>query len=363
MRALKERLGADRLRFEGVGGHAMAAEGLTSLFPLQDVAVMGFTAVIARLPTLLNRIQRAASAAVAANPDVLVIIDSPDFTHRVARAVRRRAPHIPVVDYVSPSVWAWRPGRARTMRAYVDHLLALLPFEPEAHRQLGGPPTTYVGHPLIERLGEIRPAPGERRALGDGPLELLALPGSRRSEVKRLMEPFGAALGLLQDRFAGRLKVTIPAVSHLADEIAARAKAWPVTPTLVRGEAGKWAAFRRAHAALAASGTVTLELGLAHVPMVVAYRVSKPEEVVKYLIKAPSIVLTNLVLGENVVPERIQWDCTPENLASTLLPLVTDTPERRRQLAAFDRLDRAMHIGDESPSERAARIVADLLTK
>ena len=363
MRALKARLGPERVRFGGVGGHAMAREGVASLFPLADIAVMGFTAVLARLPAIVTRIRRTADAVVAANPDLLVIIDSPDFTHRVAKQVRRRAPSLPIIDYVSPSVWAWRPGRARAMRAYVDHLLALLPFEPEAHRRLGGPPTTYVGHPLIERLDEIRPGPGERRPVGEGAVELVVLPGSRRSEVSRLMEPFGAALGLVQARASRPLSVTIPAVTHLKDEIAAWARAWTVKPVLVQGEAAKWAAFRRAHAALAASGTVTLELGLAGVPMVVAYRVSKPEEILKYLIKAPSIVLTNLVLGENVVPERIQWDCTPERLAESLLPLLAETPERRRQEEAFARLDALMGTGGDRPSERAARVVEAVLDR
>ena len=360
MRSLKTKLGAERLRFGGVGGHAMEREGLKSLFPLEDIAVMGFSAVIARLPTILKRIRLTADAVVAARPDILIIIDSPDFTHRVAKAVRKRAPRIPIVDYVSPSVWAWRPGRAPKMRAYVDHLLALLPFEPEAHRRLGGPPTTYVGHPLIQRLDEIRPV--QPRTLDhEGPLKLLVLPGSRRSEVSRLMEPFGEALSLLKERSPRPFEVTIPAVAHLADEIEARAKAWSVRPRIVRGEAGKWAAFREADAALAASGTVTLELGLSGVPLVVAYRVSKIEEVLKYLIKAPSIVLTNLVLGENVIPELIQWDCTPGKLADTLLPLFADSPERRRQIEAFGRMDGLMRIGDETPSERAARIVAEVL--
>jgi lipid-A-disaccharide synthase len=362
MRSLKARLGAERLRFGGVGGHAMAKEGLSSLFPLEEIAVMGFSAVIARLPAILKRIRMTADAVVAARPDMLVIIDSPDFTHRVAKAVRRRAPEIPVIDYVSPSVWAWRPGRAPKMRAYVDHLLALLPFEPDAHRRLGGPPTTYVGHPLIERLGEVRPAPGERKRVDGQPIRLLVLPGSRRSEVSRLMEPFGEALTLLKERAPRPYEVTIPAVSHLADEIRARAASWSVKPRIVEGEAAKWAAFRQADAALAASGTVTLELGLSGVPMVVAYRVSKIEEVLKYLIKAPSIVLTNLILGENVIPELIQWDCTPEKLADALLPLLGDTPERQRQMDAFSKLDTVMGIGSEAPSERAARIVEEVLS-
>jgi len=359
MRSLKARFGAEHLRFGGVGGHAMEREGLTSLFPLEEIAVMGISAVIARLPSILKRIRFTADAVVAEKPDLLVIIDSPDFTHRVAKTVRRRAPGIPIVDYVSPSVWAWRPGRAPKMRAYVDHLLALLPFEPEAHRRLGGPPTTYVGHPLIERLGEIRPGLGERSS--DGPIKLLVLPGSRRSEVSRLMEPFGEALALLADRSPRPFEVTIPAVPHLAQEIRTRAESWSVKPRIVEGEAAKWAAFRAADAALAASGTVTLELGLSGVPMVVAYRVSKIEEVLKYLIKAPSIVLTNLVLGENIIPELIQWDCTPENLADALLPLLSDTPQRQRQIEAFGRLDDLMRIGDEAPSERAARIVEEVL--
>ncbi len=363
MRALKSRLGADRLRFGGVGGHAMKAEGQTSLFPLEDIAVMGIVAVIGRLPTVLNRIKLTADAVVAANPDILVIIDSPDFTHRVAKAVRKRAPHIPVVDYVSPSVWAWRPGRAAKMRAYVDHLLALLPFEPDAHKRLGGPPTTYVGHPLIERVKEFRPATGERNFTKQGPLNLLVLPGSRRSEVSRLLKTFGEALKLLQQRSARAFEVTIPAVPHLVQAIREGTATWSVKPRIVEGEAAKWQAFRSADAALAASGTVTLELGLSGIPMVVAYKVSWIEALIlRPLIKAQSIVLTNLVLGENAIPEFIQEDCTPETLAAAVLPLLADTPERRAQEAALRHLDELMRIGDEVPSERAARIVEEVLS-
>src|SRR4029077_16581806 len=147
--------------FSGVGGGAMAERGLHSLFPLDDLAINGFSAIPARLPRILRRIREAADAVIAAQPDVLVIIDSPDFTHRVARRVRAVAPHIPIVDYVSPTVWAWRPGRAAAMRHYVDHVLALLPFEPDVHRRLGGPPCSYVGHPLIEEVAKLRRSAGE----------------------------------------------------------------------------------------------------------------------------------------------------------------------------------------------------------
>jgi lipid-A-disaccharide synthase len=361
MRALKAACGDRGVTFAGVGGHAMQGEGLKVLFPVSDIAMMGIGAVVAHLPRLVQRVYSAVNAIVAAQPDAVVIIDSPEFTHAVAKRVRRRLPSLPIVNYVSPSVWAWRPGRARRMRAYVDHVLALKPFEPEAHERLGGPPCTYVGHPLIERLAELRPGSGERPPLHEDPLNLLVLPGSRRSEISRLMEPFGATLGLLAARFPRPLHVVVPTVAHLADEIQAGTRGWPVPAEVVRGEAAKYGAFRKAHAALAASGTVTLELALSGVPMVVAYKVSKLEEQLKYLIKVPSIVLANLILGDNVIPERVQWDCTPDKLAEALLPLLDDTPERQRQVEAFARLDQLMSIGEEAPSERAARLVREAI--
>ena len=290
MRSLRERLAPAPVRFEGVGGRAMEGEGLVSAFPISEINLMGYMPVLVRLPSLIRRIYRTIDAVVGLRPDALVIIDSPGFTQEVALRVRRRQPDIPIVNYVGPSVWAWRPWRARKMRPYIDHILALKPFEPATHLRLGGPACTYVGHPLIERLGELRPAPGERPPLGEGPLRLLVLPGSRRSEVSRLMGPFGDALGLVK-RTGRPFEVTIPAVTRLVDEIKALARSWPVEPRLVLGEEAKYQAFRTAHAALAASGTVTLELALAGVPMVVAYKVSKVEEQLKYFIKVPSIVL------------------------------------------------------------------------
>ena len=355
MRELAGRLG--RVTFRGVGGTRMAAEGLASMFPIEMIQLHGLSEVRLRLPDLRRRIAATADAVVEADPDVLVAIDSPAFSLRVAKRVRRLNPRIPIVDYVSPSVWAWAPWRARRMKPFVDHLMAILPFEPEVHRQLGGPPTTYVGHPLTERLGRLRPGPTERASpvAGERPV-LLVLPGSRRSEVGRLMQRFGETVKLVVDRI-GPLEIVLPAVDALADDIRARAAGWPVQPAIVTGEDAKYAAFRRAKAALAASGTVTLELALSGVPMVVAYRVDIFLRALKPLLRAKSIVLANLIAGENAIPEFLDDDATPENLAGALLPLLQDTPERTRQVAAFDEIERRMRLTEGTPSSRAADIV------
>ena len=178
----------------GIGGRAMAAAGIASPFPISALSIIGVSAIPRRLPTILRRIRESVDAIVAARPDGLVIIDSPDFTHRVARRVRARAPSIPILDYVSPSVWAWRSGRARAMRSYVDCVLAILPFEPDVHARLGGPPCVYVGHPLIERLSQMRPNADEARRRRADPPVVLVLPGSRGGEIRRLIAIFGAAV-------------------------------------------------------------------------------------------------------------------------------------------------------------------------
>jgi lipid-A-disaccharide synthase len=350
--------------FTGVGGETMEAEGLHSIFPLADVAVMGPLAILARLPKLVRRVYQAVAAGLDADPDGVIIIDSPEFTHPIAKRIRKNRPKVPIIDYVSPSVWAWRPGRAKKMRPYVDHLLAILPFEPEAHRRLGGPPCTYVGHPLIEKLDWIKSLDTGELAgrLGLDPAKpvLVVLPGSRPTEVRRLMEPFGGAVRLLIER-TGPLEVIIPAVDSVRHLIEAALPGWPVEPHLVSGESDKFKAFRLAKAALAASGTVTLELGLAGVPMVVAYKVDWVASRLRFLLKVPSIVLANLVIGENVFPEFIQEDCTPEKLSEALAPLLADSPERQRQLAGLDRIAGQMLLGDTTPSQRAAETAMDII--
>jgi len=351
----------DPILFTGVGGEMMEAHGMRSIFPLSDVAVMGPLAILARLPKLVRRVYQAVDAGLKAEPDAIIIVDSPEFTHPIAKRIRRKRPLIPIIDYVSPSVWAWRPGRARKMKPYVDHLLAILPFEPAAHERLGGPACTYVGHPLIERMDWIKGLDttelARRIGLVPGRPVLLVLPGSRQTEVRRLMEPFGETVRLIQERL-GPVEVVIPAVASVRPLIEAGLATWPVTPHLVEGEADKFAAFRLATAALAASGTVTLELALAGAPMAVGYKVDAVANRLRFLMKAPSVVLANLVLGENVFPEFIQEDCTPEKLAGALLPLLTEgSPERERQLKGLSRIPEKMLLDGTTPSEQAAETV------
>jgi lipid-A-disaccharide synthase len=354
MRALKSQ--PRPMRMVGIGGHEMAGEGLQALVPPQHVAFIGL-GLLTHLPAIFRYIREVTAAVVAARPDVLVIIDSPELTHRIAKGVRKAEPRIPIVNYVSPSVWAWRSGRARAMRAYVDHVLALLPFEPQVHERLGGPSCSYVGHPLTERLDELRPNAEEAARRQADPPVVLVLPGSRRGEIARMAAVFGKAIALTRDR-VGTLDVVVPALPHLKDSVAAATAKWAVAPRIVVEPSQKWAAFRVARAALAKSGTITLELALAGVPMVAAYKVALIEELIaRATINVPSIILANLVIGENVVPELLQRQCTPGNLADTLAPLLRDSPERRRQVEAFARLDRIMEVGMASPSRRAAEIV------
>lgn len=349
--------------FFGVGGLQMARHGLESLFPVQELTILGIGAVAPKLRAILRRIRQTADAVIAARPDALIIIDSPDFTHRVARRVRKVAHDIPIINYAPPSVWAWRPWRARAMRRYVDEALAILPFEPAAFARLNGPHCTYVGHPLAERIGELRPGAEEARRRETDPPVVLVLPGSRGSEVRRLTSIFGAAIAKAAER-TGPLDLVLPTLPHISAQVTAATANWPVRPRIIINPDEKHAAFRVARAALAASGTVTLELALAQVPTVAAYRVLAWEGALfRMMASIDTVILANLVLGENVVPEFLQGDCTPERLAAALVPLLGDSPERRRQLTAFARLDSIMKLDQEAPSTRAAQAVLDVISR
>ena len=355
IRALRAR--APGVAISGVGGDAMASEGFVSLFPMSEISLMGVLPVLANLRNVLRRIDQTARAVIAARPDVLVLIDSPDFNHRVARRVRKILPDLKIVNYVGPTVWAWRPGRAKKMRAYVDLILAIFPFEPETHVRLGGPRCVYIGHPLIERLARLQ---GDDEAKKTGPI--LVLPGSRASVVQRMGGVFADAIARF-DALRPGMDYVLPTSRGLASRIEAMIASWPVKPRVVIGDEAKYEAFRAARAALAASGTVTLELALSRTPTIVAYKIPKIEEFfARRLIQVSAVAQPNIILGEMAFPELLQDEANGPLLARRLAEIVDEGPERRRQLEAMGRIRDKLAIGDGlRPSDKGAEAICELL--
>ncbi|MEL6967589.1 MAG: lipid-A-disaccharide synthase [Pseudomonadota bacterium] len=318
----------------GLAGPQLGERGVRSLFNIADIAIMGIAAVFRRLPTIVLHVYRTVDDIVAKNPDVVVLIDSPDFVQAVAKRVRKRAPHIPIINYVCPSVWAWRSGRARAMAAYIDHVLALLPFEPTVLQELAGPPATYVGHPLATRLQALPPRKTDRTAAGRPPV-LLVLPGSRRSEVARLLEPFGETLAILKARGVA-FEAVIPAVDHVRKDIEVGVRSWTVQPRIVSSKDND-DVFSTAQAALAASGTVTLQLALQGVPLVAAYKLDPfAQFIANRAMTTWSASLPNLIADRMVIQEDYAAFMIPGRIARRLETLLQDSPDRAAQLAGFD---------------------------
>lgn len=344
----------------GVGGRHLQALGLAPLFDAGDIALMGFSAVLRDLPRLARRIGATARAIVAAKPDCLITIDNPDFTLRVARRVRAADPSIPIVHYICPSVWAWRPGRAAAMKPYVDHILCILPFEPRELERLGGPPGTFVGHRLTGDAGVCAAAVAQAtpRDLSAGRGKtLLLLPGSRRSEVSRMIEPFGETVSILRAR-GHRLRLVLPTVPHVAKLVESSVAGWEQKPEIVADAAGKWHAFGEADAALAASGTVSLELALAGVPLVSCYKLDPLARIAQRLITTWSASLPNLIADRTVVSEFYNQYVRPAWLARHLEALFEDTALRRWQKDGFAEVSR--RLATERPAgEMAAKIVLE----
>lgn len=318
----------------GLVGPRMKALGILSLFDISDISVMGISAVAAKLPKLLSRIRQTSSDVIREAPDVLLLIDSPEFSYRVAKRVKEANPKIKIIKYVAPSVWAWRPGRAQKIKPYIDHILAILPFEPNVLSELGGPDATYVGHPLATRIPDIPTA--EKKSVGETPV-LLALPGSRSGEINRLMPIIGETLNILRQR-GKNFKVILPAVEHQADKIRLMAAEWEVTPKIVLGEDAKLDAFRQADLALAASGTVTLELALYKVPMIAIYKLDWMAMQIRHLLTGWTASLPNLIADYPVVPEHYNERAHPHYLARMVERLCHDDHERQLQLEGFERI-------------------------
>ncbi|MFY7778243.1 MAG: lipid-A-disaccharide synthase [Elstera sp.] len=350
-----------RIAFAGVGGATMQAQGLTSLFPMEDLSLMGLAEILPHLPNLLRRLKQTEADLRARRPAALVTIDAPSFTLRISKNVADLG--VPRFHYVAPQVWAWRAGRAKKLAAKTDHLLTLLPFEPPYFTRYGLP-TDYVGHPVIETgAGQgDGPAFRARHGIDAAAPVLLVLPGSRRGEVGRLLGVFGETVRRLASQFPG-LRLIVPTVTPVAETVRAAAADWPGQPVIIEGNAEKYDAFAAATAALAASGTVALELGLADVPSVIAYRMNALTwALVQQTIRIPFASLVNLILERELYPEKLQDRCTPDELTEALAALLEpNSIAAAEQRAGFDLLREKLGVGRETPSDRAARIILDRL--
>lgn len=354
MAALKQ-LTDHSVRFAGIGGEAMRAEGLDSLFPQADLAVMGFAEVVPRIPKILGRLRQTLADIEARQPALIVTVDSWGFTGRVAKALKEKGSAIPRLHYVAPMVWAWKEKRARSLARYVDRLLCLLPNEP-AYFAKHGLRAVHVGHSVLERLGGQGDGQGFRRRhdIPENAPVLCVLPGSRSSETSRLLPVFAETAEQMAQRFPG-LHLVIPTVETVSEAVRHAAAGWKV-PVRVVGNEEKWNAFAASDAALAASGTVALELAVSSVPMVIAYRVAPlTAMLVRRLLTIKYVCLLNLLVDRPVVPELLQEKCTPGALTEALIPLMADGPVRRKQLEGCAEALTALGVEGEKPSWRAAR--------
>ncbi len=368
MAAISEQT-AGQATFAGIGGPLMAEQGLASLFPMDDLAVMGLAEVLPRLPDLLKRMKEARTDILAKRPQVLVTIDSPDFCFRVAKKVKAARPDLPIVHYVAPTVWAWRPGRARAVARFLDHLLCLYPFEPP-YFEVEGLAATFVGHPIAEcpatQPGAEARAAAFRARLGLAPGDqvLAVLPGSRSGELDRHLDVFGETLTRLwADGWRGR--IVVPTLTRHLDRIRAATAEWPGNAVAVTGDADKWGAFAAAAeqgGALAASGTVTLELAAAGVPSLVAYRVSGlSAAIAKRMIRVPHVGLVNILMKREVMPEFLQENCRADLLAPALAGLLNNTDARAAQQADCRAAMALLRAPEGNPAQSAARTVMGLI--
>lgn len=345
----------------GVGGERLIAQGLKPLYDYTELSIIGYSAVILQLPRLILRIRQTAEAIIAARPDCLVIIDSPDFSHRVARKVRSALPDLKIINYVCPTVWAWKPERAPAMRAWVDHILSVFPFEADVVKSLNGPPLTYVGHRLMDDPGLIaaRAAQLARRSASQGeePPLCLLLPGSRRSEVARLGREFGEAARWLSKLNPG-MSFVLPAGLHVERQVRDEVLGWDVNCRVVTGDDAKWEAFGRADVAIAASGTVLLELALAGVPHMSSYKLDPVARLFFNMITTWTAALPNMIAGHVVTAESYDNHVRPERLARIADQLARDTLHRKAALADCDLVWSRMQTGRPASELAAATVLS-----
>jgi lipid-A-disaccharide synthase len=349
-----------RVRFAGIGGEHMTAEGLSSLVPISQLAVMGFFEVLPHAAAILARIKEAVSDIRARQPRILVTIDSSGFNWRVARRLKEAGDPVKLVHIVGPMVWAWRPHRAREIARWYDRLLVLLPFEPPYFEKVGLA-TTFIGHPVLESGADRGNGVSFRanHGLAAQTPVLTLLPGSRRGEVRRLLPIFRDTVAILAARTPG-LRIIVPTLNHLAPLV--RAVTWPVTPIITHDDAEKFAGYAASNAALFASGTVALELAMAHLPAITVYRLNPlTYEIVRRMVKVDYVNLVNLLLGREAVPEFVRNDGTPARLAAVVAKLFDDGVACAAQIAAYDEALDMLGRGGDAPSRRAAKQILAMM--
>jgi lipid-A-disaccharide synthase len=358
MRALKAKTG-NRISFAGVGGLQSERQGLKSLFPMRELSIMGLTEVLPHLPRLIRRLNQTVAAARRLKPDAIVTVDSPSFCLRVAH--RLRGSGIPIIHYVAPQLWAWRPGRAKKLAKDLDHIMALLPFEPAFFAKYGIA-STFVGHPAIES-GAARGDGAtfrERHVIPPDGILLCVVPGSRQGEARRMLPILGEALNILKKRHPD-LRLVVPVADATADLVTLIARDWPF-PVTFASPAERFDAFAASDVAMAKSGTVTLELALAGVPMVIAYRVNPATAfIVRRMISVKYASLVNLLAESDVIPEFLQENCTPGNLAAGVDALLDSAEARDKQRQGFREVLHTLGDLSPTPSERAANVVLKIV--
>ena len=350
------------LRIAGIGGEHMRERGLVSLAPLEDLAIGGVAEVLPRAPIILRWVREAVAAIRVLRPDAVVTIDSSGFTWRVAHRLRRCGETLPLIHYVAPMVWAWRAGRARRMARWYDHLMTLLPFEPPYFEQVGLS-CCYVGHPVLESGADRGNADRFRatHGLAQDDLLITTLPGSRSGEVTRLLPIFGAALSRLES-LIGRFRVVVPTVETVSAAVGKAVHRWPGAPIIVQRAQDKYDAFAASSAALAASGSVALELAMARLPMVVGYRLNPlTERILDRILRVRQVNLVNLLLERPLVSELLGPNCTPERLAAAIAELTRDERVRAAHRQGYDEVRRCLEAGGLSPSLRAADQVLEIV--
>ena len=357
--------------FHGVGGPLMEAAGLKSIFPYKELSVVGIAEVIPKLPGLLKRIRETAAAVLTDPPDAVITIDSPDFCLRVAGRIKSARKEIPIIHYVSPTVWAWRAGRTKQLSASVDRVLALFPFEAD-YLLDAGINCKFVGHPIVdEQQASCEQARQLRTNLGIGQEEptVLVLPGSRASEVRRLAPRFAKALALLLQRIPA-LRTAVYAADDVVDLLEEIVPNWQGNAFLLSSRdksianalMTKKSLFKSANFALAASGTVSLELAAAGTPMVIAYDMNwLSRTMIARMLTVETVTLVNLITGTKAVPELLGARCRPDLICDAVEQLAVSQSQQAAQRAAFDEAMKLLGRNAENPAHRAARAVLEVL--